>query len=237
MIQQSASRALGDLFSTPIQSVFWKVVGLTILALVALWFAVRELLAAYLWPYLAHWLPDLGSWGEWLGLFGSIGAGIGLAIAVGFLIAPVSAIIAGLFLDDVADRVEQTSYPGERPGQALAFWPALLSSLRFFAVVIAANLLALIFLLVPGVNLVIFFLVNGYLLGREYFEFAAARYLGPERARTWRGRNMGKVMVAGMVIGLFLLVPVLNILTPLFAAIFMVHYVKALMRREAGQPA
>ena len=33
---------------------------------------------------------------------------------------------------------------------------------------------------------------------------------------------------------LFLLVPILNILTPLFAAIFMVHYVKALMRREAG---
>ena len=58
-----------------------------------------------------------------------------------------------------------------------------------------------------------------------------------ERARAWRSRNQGRVWFAGLAIGLFLMVPFLNLLTPLFAAIFMVHYVKALMRQEAGQPA
>jgi CysZ protein len=210
------------------------VIGLTLLFLVALWFVLRLLFLDYAMPYFEAWLPDLGAWTGWLGLFASIVAAIGLAAGLAFLIAPVSAVVAGLFLDDAADTIEKQDYASDTPGQALPLGQSILSSLRFFLVVIAANLVALIFLLVPGVNLVIFFVVNGYLLGREYFEFAASRYLGPERARAWRGRNQGRVWLAGLAIGLFLLVPILNILTPLFAAIFMVHYVKALIRREAG---
>jgi uncharacterized protein involved in cysteine biosynthesis len=42
-------------------------------------------------------------------------------------------------------------------------------------IVLVGNIIALMLLLVPGVNIVAFFLVNGYLLGREFFEFAAMR--------------------------------------------------------------
>lgn len=236
MILTIASRAFGDLFSAPIRGVFWKVIGLTLLFLVALWYVLRLLFLDYAFPWLEGWLPDMGNWAGWFDAVVGILSALGIAAGMAFLIAPVSAIIAGLFLDDAADSVEKASYPSDTPGQALPLGQSILSSLRFFLVVIAANLAALVFLLVPGVNLVIFFLVNGYLLGREYFEFAAARYLGPDRARAWRGRNQCRVWLAGLAIGLFLMVPVLNLLTPLFAAIFMVHYVKALMRQEAGQP-
>jgi len=236
MIYATALRAFGDLFSAPIRNVFWKVIGLTLLFLVALWFLLRLLFLDLAMPYIEEWLPNIGEWTGWLSLFASVVAAIGLAAGLAFLIAPVSAVIAGLFLDDAADSVEKASYAADTPGEALPVGQSILSSLRFFLVVIAANLVALIFLLVPGINLVIFFVVNGYLLGREYFEVAASRYLGPERARAWRSRNQGRVWLAGLAIGLFLLVPILNILTPLFAAIFMVHYVKALMRREAGTP-
>lgn len=236
MIYSTAIRTFGDLFAAPIRGVFWKVIGLTLLFLVALWFILRLLFLDFAMPYIEAWLPNLGEWTGWIGLFASIISAIGLAAGLAFLIAPVSAVVAGLFLDDAAETIEKQDYASDPPGQALPLAQSLLSSLRFFLVVIAANLVALIFLLVPGVNLVIFFVINGYLLGREYFEFAASRYLGPERARAWRGRNQGRVWLAGLTIGLFLLVPILNILTPLFAAIFMVHYVKALMRREAGAP-
>jgi CysZ protein len=237
MILATATRAFGDLFSTPIRGVFWKVIGLTLLFLVALWYALRLLFLDYAMPYFESWLPNMGAWSGWFDTLIGILSALGIAAGVAFLIAPVSAVIAGLFLDDAAERVERTSYPDDAPGRALPFGQSILSSLRFFLVVISANLVALIFLLVPGVNIVIFFLVNGYLLGREYFEFAAARYLGPERARAWRSRNQSRVWLAGLAIGLFLMVPLLNILTPLFAAVFMVHYVKALMRQEAGIPA
>ena len=237
MIFETATRAFGDLFSAPIRGVFWKVIGLTLLFLVALWYGLRLLFLDYALPYVEGWLPDLGQWSGWLDTVAAVLAALGIAAGLAFLIAPVSAVIAGLFLDDAAESVEKASYPADMPGQALPLAQSILSSLRFFLVVIAANLVALVFLLVPGVNIVIFFLVNGYLLGREYFEFAAGRYLGAERARAWRGRNQGRVWLAGLAIGLFLMVPVLNLLTPLFAAIFMVHYVKALMRQEAGRPA
>jgi CysZ protein len=236
MILATASRAFGDLFSAPIRGVFWKVIGLTLLFLVALWYALRLLFLDYALPHIEGWMPNMGEWSGWFDAVVGIISALGIAAAMAFLIAPVSAVIAGLFLDDAADSVEKASYPTDAPGRALPLGQSILSSLRFFLVVIAANLVALIFLLLPGVNIVIFFLVNGYLLGREYFEFAAARYVGPERARAWRGRNQGRVWLAGLSIGLFLMVPILNLLTPLFAAIFMVHYVKALMRQEAGQP-
>lgn len=234
MIFATATRAFGDLFSAPIRGVFWKVIGLTLLFLVALWYLLRLLFVDYAMPYFEGWLPNMGEWSGWFDVAIGIVSALGIAAGMAFLIAPVSAVIAGLFLDDAADSVEKASYPSDAPGQALPFGQSILSSLRFFLVVIAANLVALLFLLVPGVNIVIFFLVNGYLLGREYFEFAAARYVGPERARAWRGRNQGRVWLAGLAIGLFLMVPFLNLLTPLFAAVFMVHYVKALMRQETG---
>ena len=63
-----------------------------------------------------------------------------------------------------------------RPGTAVPLVRAAVLSLKFFGIVILGNLLALVLLLVPGVNLVAFFVVNGYLLGREFFEFAAMRF-------------------------------------------------------------
>jgi CysZ protein len=236
MIFATAGRAFSDLFSSPIRGVFWKVIGLTLIFLIALWYALRLLFLDYAFPYVEGWLPNMGAWTGWFDAAIGILSALGIAAAMAFLIAPVSAIIAGLFLDDAADSVEKTSYAGDAPGQALPLGQSILGSLRFFLIVIAANLVALLFLLVPGVNIVIFFVVNGYLLGREYFEFAASRYLGVERARAWRSRNRGRVWLAGLAIGLFLMVPILNLLTPLFAAIFLVHYVKALMRQESGLP-
>jgi CysZ protein len=228
MLLNSASRALADVFSPAIRSVFWKVLGLALLALAALWFVLRAIFSAWLFPWIDAYLPGLPQWAGWLTLVGSILWAIGLAAAVAMLISPVSAIVAGLFLDDAAEVIERRDYAADRPGVALPLGQSLLASVRFFLIVIAANFMALLFLFIPGVNLVIFFLVNGYLLGREYFEFAASRHLGVEGARAFRSRHQGRILAAGLVIALFLFIPILNLMTPLFAAILMVHLFKAL---------
>ena len=110
--------------------------------------------------------------------------------------------------------------------------PALAQSIKFFGVVIAGNIVALLLLLVPGVNIAAFFVVNGYLLGREFFEFAAMRYRPETEAKALRRRHAGTVFLAGLVIAVFLAVPLLNLLTPLFAAAMMVHLHKAVAARE-----
>jgi CysZ protein len=84
---------------------------------------------------------------------------------------------------------------------------------------------------VPGVNIAAFFLVNGYLLGREYFEAAAMRFRPPEEARALRRRHGVTVFLAGLIVALVLAVPILNLVTPLFATAFMAHLHKRLAAR------
>ncbi|MFN3549713.1 MAG: sulfate transporter family protein [Mesorhizobium sp.] len=232
MILDAAGRAAGQLLSPAFRTVFFKTLGLTLLALVALWFALTQGFAWLALPFLEGLVPDMPDWASWVGMLAAIAAGLALALGLALLIGPVSALIAGLFLDDVAELVERTDYPADRPGTAMPPVQALWLSLKFFAVVILGNLLALLLLLVPGVNIVAFFLVNGYLLGREFFEFAAMRFRPEADARALRRRHSGTVFLAGLVIAGFLAIPVVNLLTPLFAAAMMVHLHKSVATRH-----
>jgi CysZ protein len=120
------------------------------------------------------------------------------------------------------------------PGTALPLGQAISGSIKFLGIVILGNLIALFLLFIPGVNLVAFFLVNGYLLGREFFEFAAMRYRTPAEARLFRAKHASTVLLAGLLVAAFLAIPFVNLLTPLFAAGLMVHLHKALSRKDPG---
>lgn len=232
MILDAAGLALRNLFAPETRSVFWKVIGLTLLVLAGLWFVLRETFVAYAMPWVDALIPGTPEWAGWLTFIFGIFASIGLALALALLLSSVTAIIAGLFLDDVAEVIEKRDYPTDRPGTAMPIGAAMLASLKFFGIVILGNIIALFLLLVPGVNILAFFLVNGYLLGREFFEFAAMRYRSPVEARQFRSRHAGTVFVGGLVIAGFLAIPFLNLLTPLFAAGLMVHLHKILSARQ-----
>ncbi|WP_152339440.1 sulfate transporter family protein [Pseudorhizobium flavum] len=232
MILDAARLSLINLFAPETRSVFWKVLGLTILVLVGLWLALRQTFVSVVWPWFAVYMPDVPDWAGWLTLVAAIFAGVGLALALALLIAPITALIAGLFLDDVAEVVEKRDYSGDQAGQAMPLGQAIIGSLQFLGVVMAGNLLALLLLFVPGINLIAFFLVNGYLLGREFFEFAAMRFRTPPEARAFRSKHRGTVFLAGLLIAGFLAVPIVNLLTPLFAAGLMVHLHKKISRRD-----
>ena len=235
MILDAARAAAGQLFSAEFRGVFAKTLGLTLLALAALWFGLKEVFDWLALPWIDALLPGLPGWAGWLGFIAAILAGIGLALGLALLIAPVTAIVAGLFLDDVAETVERTAYPLDPPGKAVPVLQSMVLALKFFAVVIIGNLIALLLLLVPGVNIGAFFLVNGYLLGREFFEFAAMRFRPEAEAKALRSKYAGTVFLAGLVIAAFLAVPLLNLLTPLFAASMMVHLHKAVSAGENGR--
>ena len=227
MLLDATRAALTELFSPAFRAVFMKSLGLTIAALIILWLLLHGLFDAFALPWMASFWPGLPSWTDWLGVAAAIVAGLGLAIGLAFLIGPVAAIIAGFFIDDVADAVESKDYPADPPGRAMPLIPSIVLSIKFFGVIVAGNILALLLLLVPGINLVAFFAVNGYLLGRQFFEFAAMRFLSEAQAKALRRQNALRVFVAGLIIAVFLSIPLLNLLTPLFAAALMVHVYKA----------
>jgi len=230
VIFDAARIAVFELLSPPFRAVFIKTLGLTVLALVALWFGLTSLVEWLALPWLQTLLPGIPSWAGWLG---GIIAAIALAFGMALLVAPVTAVIAGLFLDDVAEVVERTDYPRDPVGRAMPALRSLVLAIKFFGVVILGNIVALMLLLVPGINIAAFFIVNGYLLGREFFEFAAMRFRPEDEARALRRQYAGTVFLAGLVIAAFLAVPLLNLVTPLFAAAMMVHLHKAVSARES----
>jgi uncharacterized protein involved in cysteine biosynthesis len=150
--------------------------------------------------------------------------------------ATVSALV-GLFLDNVATAVEQRHYPGLPPPRSQGLAESTLAGIRFALVAVALNIAALpvylILLFVPPLNVFVFFGVNGYLLGREYFELAAARRLPVEEAGALRRRYGGTVFLAGGLTAFLLTIPVVNLAAPIIGTAAMVHILEAL-RRNPG---
>jgi CysZ protein len=237
MIIECARLSASRLFTREFRAVLFKSLGLTLLFLAAIWFAVRSAFDALALPWMESFFPHLPGWAGWFGLIAAILAGTGLALALALLIAPITAAVAGIFLDDVAEVVERNDYPDDAPGTAMPAWQAAVAGIKFFGIVLIANIVALFLLFIPGINIAAFFVVNAYLLGREYFEFAATRHCSHEEARMLRRRNGGNVFLAGLVIAGFLAIPVVNLLTPLFAAAMMVHLYKHIAASPAGRAA
>ena len=214
----AAGQAFEELFTPAFRSVLLKCVGFTIGLLIVLIIGIE-----WTFSHFVQWPSWVEKTMEWLG---------GLALVVGsiFLIPAVSSLIAGLYVDDIAAEVERTAYPQDPPGKELATLPAIGLALKFFIVVLAVNIVALFLLLVPGINLIAFYLGNGYLLGREYFELAAMRHLPLAEARQLRKANRITVLLCGLIIAGIASIPILNLITPLFATAFMVRIYKGLSR-------
>ncbi|WP_055038945.1 sulfate transporter family protein [Blastochloris viridis] len=228
----AAFRALRQTLSPALRGVLWKSIGLAVGLLVVggvllqrglVWFADRgadQLLAA--------------TGGDYSGAIGiaesvvAIMAGLGLFVAFMFLVPSVTALVASLFTDDVAEIVERRDYPHHPPGRALPVWIAIWEAVKFFGVVLLVNVAALPTLLIAGIGVAVFFLVNTHLLGREYFEMAAMRFRSPEEARAMRRAHAGRVFAAGLPIAALVSVPILNLITPIFATVYMVHVHKTL---------
>ena len=153
----AAGQAFRDLFTPPFRAVLFKCVAFTIGLLVLLIVGIE-----WTFSYFVQWPDWIEKSIQWLG---------GLALVVGsiFLIAPVTSLIAGLYLDDIAAVVEREHYPADPPGQELPTLQAVGVALRFFIIVLLVSLVALFLLLIPGINLIAFYLGNGYLTRSRIF--------------------------------------------------------------------
>lgn len=172
-----------------------------------------------------------GSWFEFLTDWLSGAATFFLAI---FLFPAVMTMFAAMLLDYVVAAVEARHYPGLPPPRNQPILETLFYVVRFTLLVVGLNLLALPFYLVPGLNLVVFWVLNGYLLGREYFEVVSLRRLAGAETRALRRANRGRVFVAGLAIAVLMTVPVVNLLMPVVGAAFMTHVFHRLQRRETA---
>lgn len=167
------------------------------------------------------------AWLEWLAEL----AGLGALIVTLFLLFPaVVAVCIGFFLDEVAEAVERRWYPDDSPGRELSIAVALKEGAAFGALALGLNLLALplylALLFAPPLNLFLFYGLNGYLLGREYFDLACRRHLSAADAASLRKANAGRVYLAGALIAVLATIPFVNLVAPIIGVAAMTHVFK-----------
>ncbi|MFO1032784.1 MAG: EI24 domain-containing protein [Hyphomicrobiales bacterium] len=214
---RAALLALSDMLSPGFGRVVLKSAGLS-LVLFALLFAALQLafrlLAFVPWPWVQTLLDVVAS--------------LGLIAAFFFLMAPVTAMFAGLFVDEIAAKVEARHYAGQPTGRPLSFWRGLAMGLEYGALALLSYLAAVPFFFF-GVGAVALVVLNAYLLSREYFEMAAMRVMPEAEAKALRRTRAAAVFVAGVPVALLALVPIANLMVPVLATSYFTH----LFRRGA----
>ncbi len=234
------AKAFGQLSDPAFRQVLVRSVLAALVVFIGVWVAAWFGLS-WAGEALSGWVAAQEPGGFWVEVvewvFGAAGV-MGVLIASFFLFPGVMLVALSLMLDDIAQAVERRYYPELPPARAQPLGEAVMAALAFAAVMLLLNLLALPFylllLFVPPLNLFVFYLLNGYLLGREYFELVAARRFDAAGVRRLRRRYRGRVMLAGVVIAFLLTVPIVNLVTPVVATGFMLHVFERARRREAG---
>ena len=226
----AAIKALIQMFSPPFRRVLLKSIGLGIILIVLMGIGLNRVFS---------WMATAGAtWAEatagghtaWqiLAWVVSIAATLGIVTGALFLMPAVTAFVGSFFVDEIAEGVEQTHYPADPVGRALPLGRALIEGIKFGLLAVVVYLCALPFVLFAGLGVVILFLANAYLLSREYFELAAMRFRPPGEAKAMRKANAIYVFLAGLIVAVFVSIPILNFATPVFAMAFMVHIHKKL---------
>lgn len=221
MIFKAFFMALGQFGDPRFRRVLGLGIVLTFALLVASYAGLLWVISAFVGDEFT--LPILGEvlWVSDLLSFSSFFLMFFLSI---FLMVPVASAITSMFLDEVAQAVEDRHYPHLPPVPGASFGDALRDTINFLGLLIAANLLAIIlYAFFAPVALFIFWGLNGFLLGREYFMLAAMRRIGRKAAKELRSKHMGKVWMAGILMAMPLSVPLLNLFIPILGAATFTH--------------
>lgn len=205
-------KAIAQLNDKAIQVTLLLSIGTAIVVFFVLWSVIGFLLTETALFQLA-----------WLETVIDFMGGLATLVVTWFLFPGIVSAVMALFLDAVARAVEAKHYPGLPPAEGTTLGETVVASLRFLVILVALNLFMLLFLIFPPVFPFVFYSVNGYLLGREYFELVSLRRMDLTRARDIRKQRQGTLFVFGICIALLLTIPVINLLTPIVATAAMVH--------------
>lgn len=221
VIFAAVSRAIAQLPDPRFRWVLIRGIGITLAALIAAAFLVFQLVGWMVgdtpslpWIGPVPWLDDAASWAS---------VPVMLLLSA-FLMVPVASAVTSLFLEEVAQAVEDRHYPDLGPATPVSFADGLSDSMGFLATLLVANLLAFVlYLMFVPLAPFIFWALNGFLLGREYFTLAAMRRVGPAGARKLRRRHIGVIWATGVVMAIPLTVPIVNLLVPVIGAAAFTH--------------
>lgn len=231
MIFDAFFKALSQLGDTRFRGVLLRALGLTIGLLAVFYFGFVWVLGFFLpETFTLPWIGEvsfLSNALSWVAIGGM------LVLSV-FLMMPVASAFTGFFLEDIADAVEEKYYPQLPKVTPVPLRETINDSVRFLGLMVIVNLLALvIYVMSTALAPVVFWLVNGFLLGREYFQLVAMRRLGREGANKLRARHRWVIWLAGVLMAVPLTFPLINLLVPIVGVATFTHLFHALKAEDS----
>lgn len=206
------ARALGQLddpafLGVLVRSLAWAATCFLALHLAAVW-AIHDLL---------HLRGPLG----WVA---EIAGTLGTSLLALWLFLPVAAVIGSLYIDRIAGAVERRHYPTLPPSSGVPVIAQVWDACAVGGSILLLSLLAMAAALVlPGVGLVLAWLIAGYAIGRGLFVAVAMRRMPRAAAQALYRRARPVILTQGCVLALAGSVPVLNLLIPVIGTAAMVH--------------
>ena len=236
----AAIKALAQMFTPPFRRVLLKSIGLGLILIVLIGVGLNRVFSWMATSGAAWAEAGAGGHTAWqvLAWVLSIAATLGIITGALFLMPAVTAFVGSFFVDEIADEVERTHYPMEPPGSALPLFRALIEGVNTALLAVAGLSLRRAVPVRRGTRPRHH--VPGQRLSAQPRIFPARRHAlshARRRRRRCAAPIRGQIFLAGLLIAMFVSIPIVNLATPLFAMAMMVHLHKRLsQRRMTFQP-
>ena len=199
-----------------IKSILLSVLVFIFLAIIV-WFVLSETNFFTFWVFEAF-----------ADMFGGI-----TAIVISWLLFPtLASFFITVFLEDIVEAVESRYYPNTLLEKINNPSATFVISLRFTVIALFLNILAIPFyfftIWFPPLGIFVFYCLNSYLLGREYFELVALRHIKLKDISSIRRFNSWQLFLFGSVTTFLFTIPIINFLTPILGVAGMTHFFRKL---------
>ena len=216
-------RSTREIFQKPLRSVVFKAIFASMVILVVV-------LAVLVFGLLNVEIPLLGQlpWPiSWLVETSLEFLAISLFIFLGSILFPwVLSLVIAFFLEEIVTVVRERNYNNEFL-ETTGNCQAIIYAVKFGVLTSLINLVCLpiylILLFFPIMSLVFFYLVNGLLLGREYYGLVTIGYVASKERRAVFKENRLQVYLAGLFIAFMMTIPFINLIAPVLGSVMMVH--------------
>lgn len=225
-IATSFARALRSLTQP---GIFWHLVWPT-LASIALWVIVA-------WQFggaLTAWFAGVMGNFSWLaGWFGEQGAASAASVTAGVLLvllllplvyATAATIVAVFALPLILERVAARDYAELEKRQGGSQVGSAINALVALAWYLLGLILTLPLWLIPGLGLILPWLLSAWLNQRAYRYDALMQHADRDEYQRLIGAHRGKLLLVGLGAGALNYIPLVNLLAPAYAGLAFVHY-------------
>ena len=219
--------AVIQLFDKSLQKTLWVALSGSTCLFLLLWlitgyiFSQNEFLPTGWFFGLFDWVYEK--------LIGFLG-GLLIFTLTWFLFPSVLSLIITFLLEDIISAVENKHYPDLSVARKQNIAELFRITLKFTLTSIILNILVIplyiVFFFLGPINLFIFYTLNGYILGREYFELIAFRRIELADGKQLYKKLRQKIFWAGIINAFLMTIPLVNMLAPIISAATMVHLIQ-----------